>query len=300
MTIEKLIHSYKNSLDYLDIELLIAHSLGKTREFVLTHPEYELSADKFSIIKDLIKRRIKHEPIAYLTGHKEFYGLEFIVNKNTLIPRPETEMMVEQTLDLLNNQFHDKTMVIDVGTGSGCIITSIAHNIYYETSDTKQRRNIEFFGSDISKDALLIAKKNAKANGLNKKIKFLNGSMLDPFIRNSKFEIRNSRMIILANLPYLSKEIFSSSPIDVKKYEPKSALYSPKEGLKHYQDLLLQIQELKKKHSNISITCLMEISPEQKKKLSQIIKKLFLSAKILFIKDLAKKWRICKIIVSTN
>ena len=100
MTITDIINKYKNKISRLDLELLIAHSLGKTREFVLTYPEKTISKKQEVIIKKSIARRVKSEPIAYITGHKEFYGLDFTVNNKTLVPRPETELLVEEILKL--------------------------------------------------------------------------------------------------------------------------------------------------------------------------------------------------------
>ncbi|HBI34426.1 MAG TPA: peptide chain release factor N(5)-glutamine methyltransferase [Candidatus Moranbacteria bacterium] len=293
MTISEIIQKYTNKLDYLDLEILIANSLGKTREFVLTYPEYKLTKFQISNFKFQINRRLKGEPIAYILGHKEFYGLDFIVNKHTLVPRPETELLVELVLNEISNfQFPISNLgIVDIGTGSGNIIISIAN------LDSRLRGNdkVEYFGIDISKEALTIAKKNAAANGVDKKIKFLHGSLLEPFIGNWKLEIGNSTIVIVANLPYLSKEIYSSAPIDVKKFEPKSALYSPEAGLQHYRKLLEQLQDFLANCQLSHVTCFLEISPEQKQPLAKLIKSIFPKTKPEFKKDLAGKWRVCKI-----
>jgi release factor glutamine methyltransferase len=175
-----------------------------------------------------------------------------------------------------------KTNIIDVGTGSGNIIISLAKN---STLDSK------FFGIDISTAALKIAKQNAKTNGVSEKIKFFHGSILEPIIENCKLKIENSRMIILANLPYLSQEIYAATLPNVKKFEPKSALYSPKEGLSHYEKLFKQIVKL----NPANCTIFLEISPEQKTKLPRLIKKYLPKSKVEFKKDLANKWRVCRI-----
>ena len=329
MTISEIIQKYKNQLDYLDLEILIANSLGKTREFVLTYPEFKIPSLKIENLKLKIARRVKGEPIAYILGHKEFYGLDFIVNNHTLVPRPETEMMVEMAiadLQLTTYNLQQDTTFIDVGTGSGNIIISIAN----ELEKTKNSRvipdlirnperstnldsslhgddRVKYFGIDISKEALMIAKKNAKINGVNKKIKFFYGCLLEPFIGNcppasiceafraGKLEIGNSTIVIVANLPYLSKEIYNSALIDVKKFEPKSALYSAEAGLSHYKKLLKQIKKIYAPYSMLRIICFFVISPEQKPALTKLIKSILPSAKIEFQKDLAKKWRACRI-----
>ena len=287
--ISEILNEYKNRIDYIDIELIIANSLGKTREFVLMHPEYILRHSQAASIKLKLQRRLKGQPVAYITGHKEFYGLDFIVNKHTLIPRPETELMVEQVLELLRSMLRSKLRniaVIDVGTGSGCIAIAI-------TNEFKNDKDVSFYADDISSKALKSAKKNAQLNNVDKKIKFLHGDLLLPFFNKVK-KINHENIVITANLPYLSKEIYSSAPIDVKKYEPKTALYSPKAGLAHYEKLLKQINKITSTN-NPRVTAFFEISPEQKKPLSEMVGKIFPSAKIKFAKDLAGKWRLCKI-----
>jgi methylase of polypeptide subunit release factors len=131
---------------------------------------------------------------------------------------------------------------------------------------------------------------------LIKKIIFLKGNLLDPLSKINGFKkINENSLVITANLPYLSKKIYSSAPVDVKKYEPKSALYSPKEGLQHYGKLLLQLKNFITNLQLTSVICLFEISPEQKQTFNKIIKTVFPNAKINFKKDLAGKWRLCKI-----
>lgn len=294
MKISDIFKYYSPKVNYLDLEILIANSLGKTREFVLTHPEYEIPSLKNKNLKIKISRRMRGEPIAYLLGHKEFYGLDFLVNKYTLVPRPETELMVDSSLDLLRNKLRN-TSVIDIGTGSGCIITAIAHQLRHATCDMQEARNLNFYAIDISKEALKIAKKNARFHNLDKEIKFMHGDLLTPLIQNTRYKIQDTNLFITANLPYLSKEIFSTAPVDVKKYEPKTALYSAKAGLAHYEKLLKQLKKLRVTSYELRVTILLEISPEQKKPIEKLIKSIHPKAKIEFSKDLAGKWRLCKV-----
>lgn len=300
MNIGNIITSYKNKLDLFEIQLLCAHAMGKTREFVIAHPEYVLSKSQISNLKSKLNRRFKGEPMAYILGNKEFYGLDFIVNKHTLVPRPETELLVEKVISNLKfrNRINTKfpIYIIDVGTGSGNIITSLAHSLFKNPNYQLPITNYQFFAIDISKEALIVAKKNARVHGVNKKIKFLHGDLLFPVLEKKYYSLYTDHcsLIITANLPYLSKEIYASTPRDVKNFEPKSALYSPSAGLSHYKKLFFQI-----KHSLIIVHCsliiFLEISPEQKKLLPPIIKKIFPQTKIKFYKDLAGKWRICEI-----
>ncbi|MDZ4384789.1 MAG: HemK/PrmC family methyltransferase [Candidatus Moranbacteria bacterium] len=186
-TITDIRKEYFKKLDYLDLELIIAHALKKSREFVASHPEYELSGARLAAIQSFVVRRAKHEPLAYILGHKEFYGFDFKVTPNTLIPRPETESLVEDVLRHLQAADRGQKTVIDIGTGSGNIIISLARIL----SDSKfQIPNSKFYGIDISKEALRIAKHNAKSNGVSEKIKFLHGNLLEPMFEiHSAFRI---------------------------------------------------------------------------------------------------------------
>ena len=252
----------------LEAEILLSHIIKKPRVFLFAHPEAELTQLQITNYQLQIKKRLRGAPIAYLTGEKEFYGLKFLVNKNVLIPRPETELMVEEAVKLARRISTPITFV-DVGTGSGCIITSIAKVVIFnfQFSIFKQFPifNFQFIGTDISKQALAIAKKNAKLHGVEKKIKFINGDLLAPII-NSKFKIQNSKFIILANLPYLTPVQIKNSP--TIKHEPRLALTAGKDGLKYYRKLFIQINKLP--ITNYYIFC--EIDPSQKTSIRRLAK----------------------------
>ena len=303
MTIADIQNEYRGNIDTLDLEVLLAHTLDKPREFILTHPEHRLKLLDVFRFKKYANQRMKGKPMAYILGHKEFYGLDFLVNKHTLIPRPETELMVELLMKNINDtcnlptgqagMIHD-TCIVDVGTGSGCIITSVAKTIgERKTNDTPYR----YFGVDISEDALKIARKNARINGVAENIPFLHSDLLSVFMQNENYELRNTDLLILANLPYLSDEIFASAPIDVRNYEPKTALYSASDGLAHYEKLLGQLKSIYATCCLLPVTCLLEFSPEQKMPLQKLVKSIFPQAKITFHKDLAGKWRVVHITV---
>lgn len=292
MTIKEILEKYRGKLDLLDTEILIAHSLKKSREFLLTYPEHEITNRELSIINKLLRRRLSSESVAHIVGHKEFYGLDFIVNKHTLIPRPETELMVEKALSsVISHQSSEKITLIDIGTGSGCIIISLAHEL---ERNARYKTDTSYYATDISSEALKIAKKNAKVHELNKKIKFIKSDLLSAFIQDTKYNIQNTNLIITANLPYLSKEIYDSTPIDVKKFEPKSALYSDEAGLAHYRKLLQQVEK-SFINPQVSVIMLLEISPEQKTGIKKLALSIFPSAKIETIRDLTGRWRLCKI-----
>lgn len=297
-TIRDITIKYRDKIDYLDIELIISHVLKKPREFVLANPEYKISRNQLSKIEKFIQRRIGCEPLAYILGRKEFYNLNFKVNKNVLIPRPETELLVDLALkEILNSKFQASSfMIIDIGTGSGCIIISLLkqlQKIKREYAKKFQVSSFKFYGIDISAKAIKVAKQNAKNHHVEKKIKILKGNLLNPLKRRLSRTMHATQFIIVANLPYLSEDIYQSASSDVKNFEPKTALISSDEGLHHYAELFRQIQKLQ--ISGCKSQIFLEISPEQKNKLSKLIKSLFPQSKIGFEKDLAGKWRVCKV-----
>ncbi len=169
MTIFDLQKKY-NTLNALDLDLLVALAIHKNKEFVYSHPEYKLSFFERVRLSYFVYLRMKGYSVAVIVGHKEFYGLDFFVNTKVLIPRPETELMVEEVVGIMNNELrikNDKIILIDVGTGSGCIPISILKNL---------KEPIQTFAIDISESALRVAKKNTNIHNVN--INFLYGNLL--------------------------------------------------------------------------------------------------------------------------
>jgi len=278
-TIQQLLQlAQKNNLPILDAELIIAHVLKKPREFVLAHPEQNTTYTQQNTINKLIKKRVQGIPLAYLTGHKEFYGLDFIVNKYTLIPRPDTELMVSLVLDEIERLKDSKIIMIDVGTGTGCIPISIIQSLNHSI--------FKSFAIDISKPALSVARRNAKLH--NVKIKFLHGDLLSPIL-NSSFINHYSSIIITANLPYLTPQQFKSE--SSIQHEPKSALVAGKNGHELYEKLFKQIRQLLPacagRLTPYSLLLFIEIDPRQTKTIKQLIKKYLPQAKTTIHKDLA-------------
>ncbi len=302
MTIRQILQNKKppRGITPLEAELILSHIIKKPREFLFAHPEYKLSKSHFPHFKSHVMRRLRGEPIAYITGKKEFFGLNFEVNKNVLIPRPETELLVEKALDLLFKvrPFRlakgstlgvpkvEPSAIIDIGTGSGNIIISIAKNI-----PDKIKKGIDFYALDISKKALGIAKKNAKINKVEKFIKFFQSDLLCCFLKKNRLSAKN--LIIAANLPYLSPELYQKNRNNLK-YEPKIALLSQKNGLNHYERLFRQLRDICKLYGFLQVFCYVEISPEQKTALIRLQKKHFPNAKLKFQKDLAGKNRVAE------
>ncbi|NTW30596.1 MAG: peptide chain release factor N(5)-glutamine methyltransferase, partial [Candidatus Moranbacteria bacterium] len=201
-----------------DFSVLAAYALGRTKEFIFREPDYIPTEEESEKLKNVLLRRADKEPVAYIVGEKEFFGLPFLITKDTLVPRPETEHLVEEAITLLSETVPG-TVVVDLGTGSGAIAVSVAH----ATSDKLSREDrIRFFATDISSAALGVAKQNAKRHGADRLITFLEGNLLDPIPEDALTDTRH--IVILANLPYLSHGIFESADDDVRVYEPESAL----------------------------------------------------------------------------
>jgi release factor glutamine methyltransferase len=296
MTIAELLKTNQN-LNRLEVELLIAENLKISRADIMARPELNISKTIEKKISKQLSRLESGEPLAYILGHKEFYGLDFLVNRYTLIPRPETELMVEEAMSRVTHNSQHAT-IIDVGTGSGCIAITLAKHLpaschpraggdpvsAVKTMDPlplgcASAGNDKVIAIDISKRALATAQKNAELNGVADKIEFMHGNLLSPLF-NSKFKIQNSKLQILANLPYLTPDQVKTSPTIQR--EPKSALISGNDGLMHYRQLFRQAKKL----NAASCTLLCEIDDTQGQTMSELIKKELPQAEFEIKKDL--------------
>ena len=293
----------------LDFDILLAFSIGKPREFLYSHPEHPVSIIQYLRFRWFIHRYKKGYSVAAITKHKEFYGLDFFVNKHTLIPRPDTELMVAEATGIMNYELRIKDTnitYIDVGTGSGCVpIAILCHceerndeaipkfggndNGIATPRKSGARNDIHVYASDISRAALRVAKKNAKIHGV--KINFFHGNLLQPLIHNSKFIIHNSNVIITANLPYLTEQQFQSEP-SIQR-EPKKALVAKNNGLALYEELLQQISKLL--IANCSLLIFLEIDPSQTEEISKLIKQYLPESTFEIKKDLGGLDRLVKI-----
>lgn len=275
-----------------DFFILLAHITKKERAFLLAHPEYSLSASDEAIVRDSLARRLQHESVASIVGHKEFYGYDFIVTRNTLIPRPETEVLVELAIKSINKQLtvdrKQKIAIVDVGTGSGNIIISLAKEI----TTNNLPSDIAYYATDISTGALAIAIENSRRQNVDSLIQFHESDLLESI----KVEISSKdAVIIVANLPYLSESIYEDTLPDVRNFEPISALVSGESGLSHYYRLLRYIKMFLYPKNPLII--FLEISPEQAPILKHFVLSLFSYAKVHIHTDLAKKDRIVEIIL---
>jgi release factor glutamine methyltransferase len=272
LKIQKILKKYSS----VETELLLSHVLGKSREFLYMESARQLSVGQLVSLQKLIKRRENGEPVAYILGYKDFYGLRFKVNKSVLIPRPETEWVVERKVESEKLKVKSKALrVLDVGTGSGCIAISIAKQL---SADSCQ-----LTASDVSAAALKVAKQNAKLHKV--KIKFVKSDLLK--------NIKGDFDIIIANLPYGwhgVKNRFSSVK-DGLKFEPQRALYTKEKGLFEIRRLLEQITQKKQQPKLVYL----EFDPRQKADLQSLIKKYLPKGKVKFYKDFNNFWRYAEI-----
>src|SRR5512142_942725 len=197
----------------LQAELLLAHILGTTRSSVLARLSEKIDPETAARYAASVARRAQQEPLAYILGHQEFYGLDFIVDRRVLIPRHETEMVALLALQRIQRVPHAIPVVVDVGTGSGAIALVLAHNL----------PSAHIIATDISKDALAVAQMNAARLYLRDRVTFLCGDLLEPL--SEPFDI------LVANLPYIAKVRYKDLSYEVQRFEPRIALEGGDDGL---------------------------------------------------------------------
>lgn len=275
----------------LDAEVLLLDSIDKTHRserdkswMYLNLDKHILSPEEEKIFKAGVRRREKFEPIAYITGRKEFYGIDFFVNKDVLIPRAETEIIVDEVLSMIKNSKKNFTL-IDIGTGSGCIPISILSCL-----DSVERKRIKkTFANDISTKALEVAKRNAEEKRLLSKITFLECDLEQAL---KKIHARED-VIITANLPYVTEEDYMNLKPNVLDFEPRLALTAPEKGLYHIRRLIETIAALSPNLASYRV--LLEADPGQMRTMAGIAKKNMPGCKVDTIKDLRGKKRVMEI-----
>tara|TARA_Y100000590_G_scaffold256084_1_gene287649 strand:+ start:821 stop:1669 length:849 start_codon:yes stop_codon:yes gene_type:complete len=233
----------------LDTELILSNTLKKNREEILTNLRNSITKNEIDEFKNNINRRLKNEPVAYILGFKYFWKYKFLVNKSVLIPRPETECIVQESLNFIPANKSKK--ILDIGTGSGCIIISIL----------KERSKCQGFAIDISKKALKVARTNAKLHHIKNKIKFINIDV-DKF-KSSKYDL------IISNPPYINNISMIRLDDDVKLFEPKLALSGGLSGYNVIKKVILKGKKLLKNNGRLII----EIGFDQKNLSLKLLKK---------------------------
>lgn len=262
----------------LDAQVLLAHLMDKTRTWVVAHPEAEVPKELEETIGAWLKRLEAGEPLAYLLGYREFYGRRFEVTPQVLIPRPETELLVERALKWLRANPR-RRRAADVGTGSGCIAVSLAAEI----------PDLQVLATDISLPALRVARRNALKHGVAERIRWLQCDLLSPSPSKTYYPPRFD--LICANLPYIPAPLLPQ--LEVARYEPRLALNGGEDGLALIRRLLEQVPRWIAPGGLV----LLEIEASQGMAALSIAYDTFSSAQIHLYPDLAGHDRLLEILV---
>ncbi|MCR5175227.1 MAG: peptide chain release factor N(5)-glutamine methyltransferase [Anaerovibrio sp.] len=249
----------------LDSEVLLCHVLKKERIYLYVHFDQPLSNEELAEFKSYIKQRVQHKPVAYIVGHKDFMGLDFIVTEDTLIPRPDTEILVETVIFRLKTGAGDIGAIADIGTGSGAICLSLL----------KYLSSLQAVSVDVSAEAIAVARENAQRMGLSSRIEFLQGDLLEP-VKDRKF------IAIVSNPPYIPAGDIVSLDQDVKSFEPELALNGGEDGLDFYRRLVVDSLPLLEDEGFLA----MEIGINQSDALVELAEKAGWG-RIEIVKDLA-------------
>ncbi|HAJ32159.1 MAG TPA: peptide chain release factor N(5)-glutamine methyltransferase [Candidatus Atribacteria bacterium] len=240
-----------------EAEILLSYFLKMNRSKIYLNGDRELKNKEKLQLEDMIKRRIKKIPLQYITKHQEFMGMDFLVEKGVLIPRPETEILVEEAIKKLKNyKYSDNLEVADLGTGTGVIAISIAKFI----------EDVIIYATDISKNSLQIALKNAQKHDCKDKIIFLQGDLFEPFIGRIE---KNNLDGIISNPPYINSYDFKSLSPEVKNNEPRIALFGGIDGLGYYRKIIKKSPQYLKKNGFLAL----EVGLNQSKMVEELILK---------------------------
>jgi release factor glutamine methyltransferase len=251
--------------------LLLSFILGKSKEYIIANPDSQLRKEDIARYREFIKRRANHEPVWYITGKIDFFGQEFAVNDSVLIPRPETELLIEKIIERVRGGFSPKN-IVDIGTGSGAIILTLADNF-------KNISGVACFASDISEKAILVAKSNAENLGFGSIVEFRQGNLFDPW-KDRKFDL------IVANLPYVPDG--DELAPDLVKYEPQLALFGGEDGLDIIRELIRELPKYLADGGKV----FLEIGYDQGERVQQMVKDSLPDAKVEVIGDYANIDRI--------
>jgi release factor glutamine methyltransferase len=220
----------------LAAELLLMHALGRDRNYIHSHPEGELASEDASRYFALIRERTSGKPTQYITGHQEFWGLDFEVTPDVLIPRPETEHVIERVLELARSQGFEKDLpprIVDVGTGSGCIALALASELPLA----------QIYALDISRPALAVAKRNAARLGMEERVGFLESDLLGRLLTD---EFLATFDFVVSNPPYVGRDELQSLQREVRDFEPRIAWGGLERGDEFYCRLFPQAHRLLK------------------------------------------------------
>jgi release factor glutamine methyltransferase len=233
----------------LDAEVILAHILKVDRLYLYRNPEKFLTQEAVSAFQSLTARRLQGEPVAYLINQKEFWSLIFEVNEQVLIPRPDTECLVEEVLKVCPSTATGDLRILDLGTGSGAVGVALAWEL----------RHAHVVATDLSPGALNVARRNAGRHGVEQRMTFLAGDLFAPL--SEKFDI------IVSNPPYISTAAFETLPVDVRGYEPAEALLAGPEGMVFHERIIAGCGE----YLNEGGWLFLEIGPEQRQRVEAML-----------------------------
>ena len=259
----------------VEAELLLGHILGMSKTQVYTEPERSLTSVETEHVYHLVRRRLDHEPTAYILGHCEFYGIDFYIDYHTFVPRPETELLVEKAVELAHHISHrgKEIAIADIGTGCGAIAVSLALAL----------PQAKIYATDISASALLVAGMNCQRHAVNSQVELLQGNLLEPLPQPVD--------MIVANLPYIKDCEFKDLSPEIINFEPKVALAGGEDGLDKIHPMLEQTPG----KLNYGACFLLEIGQGQGEMVTSLIKSYSPQASIELISDLGGIERIVKV-----
>lgn len=209
----------------MEAGLLLADAIDSNRAFILAHPEHALTANQLDVFWSSVSRRAGGEPLQYITGHQEFFKLDFEVTPAVLIPRPETELIVEAALEI--SRADPEHLILDIGTGSGCIVVSLLHELPAARATA----------TDVSVETLSIARRNAERHGVIERLALIQSDVFSAFQTRPRFSL------IVSNPPYIAETEIESLQREVRDHEPLAALVSGADGLSHVRVLLRDVPE---------------------------------------------------------
>ncbi len=255
---------------WLDAEVLLSHLLRVSRTDLYAQPEAPVPPSQAESFRAVVERRTRREPLAYIVGKREFYGLEFCVTPAVLVPRPETETLVEAALEWAGRRFADAAAaptlrIADVGAGSGCIAIALA----------KQLPNASVYAVDVSPEALKVAGENCRRHRVEGRVQLLAGHLLQPLPERVD--------LIVANLPYVSEQDLATLQPEIRSYEPRVALSPGPDALALMRRLLCDAPGKLRPGG----ACLLEFSPPQRSALETIAREAFPTGLVRVVKDLA-------------
>ena len=259
----------------LDSEVLLAHSLKMDRTHLYMNFDKPLNENELAAFRELIKRRANHEPVQYITGHQEFWSMEFKVSPSVLIPRPETELLVEEGSNALKKSFPENNSldILDIGTGSGALTAALA----------KEVSGSHVTGVDISPDAISLARENVETNGLSSSVTILEGDLFNP-VEGKLFHL------IVSNPPYIPKGDLEGLQPEVSKFEPLSALDGGEDGLDYYRTIIPEAP----KHLISDGWLMVEHGEGQSEAIIELFNQSGQFEKVTALKDLAGIYRVVK------